>query len=140
MASPTKIVVIEDNPADVGLLRYGLDEQGEPYEIHVLTDGEQAIRFIEEHRLLPEPVPCAIVLDWHLPKHDGATVLKAIRREPVLQRVHVVALTTLSPREEAEMRNLGVRLFRAKPNRLDDWIELACDILEICREHDTAIA
>jgi CheY-like chemotaxis protein len=72
-------------------------------------------------------------LDLHLPKHDGAAVLKAIREEPTLAHIHVVALTSLaSPTEEMEVRNLGIRLYRAKPTDLDDWIRLAAEILEIC--------
>jgi CheY-like chemotaxis protein len=80
-----------------------------------------------------------IVLDLHLPKLDGATVLKAIRQEPALAFVHVVALTTLaSPKDEREVRELGVRLYRAKPTLVEEWIKLAGEILEVCREQTHA--
>jgi CheY-like chemotaxis protein len=82
-----------------------------------------------------------IVLDLHLPKHDGAAVLRAIRQEPVLAHVGVVALTTIaSPRDEHEVRDLGVRLYKAKPSLIDDWIELARQILEICLGHTRVAA
>jgi CheY-like chemotaxis protein len=77
---------------------------------------------------------CAIVLDLHLPKHDGAAVLKAIRLEPTLAHIQVVALTSFSsPKEETEVRTLGINLYRSKPTDLDGWIELAGEILELCR-------
>jgi len=134
--NPAKILVIEDNPGDVFLLRQALNEQGEPYVLEVLRDGEEAIDFINLQREEAQEEPCVIVLDLHLPKHDGVAVLRAIRREPVLAHVQVVALTTLaSPRDEQEVRELGVRLYNAKPNRVADWIKLAAEILEICREH-----
>jgi CheY-like chemotaxis protein len=58
-----------------------------------------------------------------------------IKQEPALALVNVVALTTLaSPKDEQEVRDLGVRLYKAKPTLLDEWIKLAGEILEICHE------
>ena len=121
-AKPTtaRILVVEDNQADVFLLRHALNEHAEDYQLEVLAS---------------DPTPCAIVLDLHLPKHDGAAVLKAIRLEPTLAHIHVVALTSLaSPTEELEVRKMGLRLYRSKPTELDGWIQLAREILEICHE------
>src|SRR5579859_4277458 len=115
--SPARILVVEDNQADVFLLRHALDEHAQDYELEVLRDGGEALRFVEDQRILVrDPNPCAIVLDLHLPKHDGAAVLKAIRDAPTLAHIQVVALTSFaSPTEEQEVRDLGIRLYRAKP-------------------------
>jgi CheY-like chemotaxis protein len=136
--SSPRILVVEDNQADVFLLRHALGEYGEEYQLEVLQDGAEALLFVQQQRIMAaDPTPCAIVLDLHLPKHDGAAVLKAIRLEPTLAHIHVVALTSLaSPTEESEVRNLGIRLYRSKPTDLDGWISLAGEILEIC--HDGA--
>ena len=133
---PAKIVVVEDNAADVYLLRHALDQHKEEYILDILRDGEEAIDFVNRQRAIgPHREPCVIVLDLHLPKHDGTTVLKVIKREPPLSLVHVVALTTLaSPKDEQEVRDLGVRLYRAKPTLVEEWVKLAGEILEICRE------
>ena len=135
-ASAVRILVVEDNQADVFLLRYGLDEHGEEYQLDVLRDGAEALLFVDQQRICAiDPTPCAIVLDLHLPKHDGAAVLKAIRREPTLSHIHVVALTSFaSPTEETEVRSLGIRLYRSKPADLDAWIRLAGEILAVCRD------
>jgi len=105
--------MVEDNSADVFLLRYALDAHGEDYRLEVLRDSEQAIEFVQMQRTAGAAAePCVIVLDLHLPKHSGAAVLKAIREEPVLAHVHVIALSTLaSPRDEQELRELNVRAF-----------------------------
>ena len=139
--SPAKIVMIEDNSADVFLLRHALDQHAELYLLDVLRDGEEAIEFVTRQRAAGSAAePCVIVLDLHLPKHDGTTVLKAIRQEPALAFVHVVALTTLaSPRDEQEVRDLGVRLYRAKPTLVEEWIKLAGEILEICKEQTRVV-
>jgi two-component system response regulator len=141
-SNPVKIVVVEDNSADVFLLRHALDQHDESYLLHVLRDGEEAINFVHSLRSAgPSAEPCVIVLDLHLPKHDGTAVLKVIRQQPALLFVHVVALTTLaSPKDEQEVRELGVRLYKAKPSLVDEWIKLAGEILDLCHEHSQAAA
>lgn len=48
-----------------------------------------------------------MVLDLHLPRHDGKSVLRAIRQEPPLTHVHVAALSSLaSPSDEMEVQRL----------------------------------
>src|ERR1700760_3163041 len=98
-----RIAVIEDNASDVRLLRHALDELGEPYEFEVLRDGEEAMQFVEQHRLgIRKPDPCVIVLDLHLPRYDGTAVLQALRAAPSLGHIRVIVLTTqASPAEEA---------------------------------------
>ena len=133
--NPARIVLVEDNPGDVLLLRLALDQHEPNYILEILRDGAEAIRFIRDQWSTTEPEPCVIVLDWHLPKHDGKSVLQSIRTAPGLSHVHVIALTgMLIPKDEAEILRLGVRLCRMKPTDLDGWHRLAGEILEICRE------
>lgn len=128
--------MIEDNPGDVALLRFALDQHTRDYRIDILPDGHAAIQFVEAQRIHPsEPEPCVIVLDLNLPKEDGKAVLRAIKREPPLAHVQVVALSSfVSPKDQAEIQSLGARINRVKPMRLDEWVELAGEILAICRE------
>jgi CheY-like chemotaxis protein len=141
VSKPPKILVIEDSPAEVALLRLALDHQGEPYDLELLSDGAMALRFVNEHRLgVREPHPCVIVLDLHLPKHDGIEVLKAIRVAPALFHIHVVALSnSASPREQAEVHALG-GLYREKPSGLIQCFDLSAEILAICKESHHRIA
>jgi CheY-like chemotaxis protein len=126
--------MIEDNPADTTLLRHALDEQGEPFTLEVLRDGESALQFVRDHCSDCRPEPCLIILDLHLPQYDGATILRAIRQEPELAKVHVVVLTTMaSPTEKAEVIALGVESYRTKPMDWEENVELARDLISICR-------
>ena len=130
--NPHHIVMIEDNPADTTLLRHALDEQGEPFTLQVLRDGESALQFVRDH-CREQREPCLIILDLHLPRYDGATVLRAIRSEPELAKVYVVVLTTMaSPTEKAEVFELGVDSYRTKPMNWDENLELARDLMDIC--------
>jgi CheY-like chemotaxis protein len=135
-SDPAKIMVVEDSPADILLLRHALDQHREPYEIEVLKDGALALQFIDAQlQSGQEPAPCVIVLDLHLPKHDGLSVLAALKKQPSLSHIRVVALSSFaSPRDKAEVHSLGVRLYCEKPGDLDGWIALARNILDICRE------
>lgn len=139
-SNPAKILVVEDNPADIAWLSYALDQFEEPYNLEVLRDGEQALRFVAEHRAgAREPDPCVILLDLHLPKHDGIEVLSAIKRAPILAHIHVIMMTTLlTPRDEAAILALG-GLCRAKPSTLDQCLALAGEILAICRGPRSAV-
>jgi two-component system, chemotaxis family, response regulator Rcp1 len=100
-SSPARILIIEDNPGDVFLLRHALETVDEDFELKVLADGEQALRFVQEHRLgLHPPDPCVIVLD--LPKHDGMAVLRAVKRAPALEHIGVLVLSGLVSEEETQ--------------------------------------
>ena len=133
---PSRIVAIEDNPADVTLLRLALDSQCCPYHLEVLSDGEQALRFVREHCKPGTPEPCVLILDLHLPKYDGFAVLRAIREAPAMANLQVVIFTgAISNRERAELLAFNVRLIATKPSDVDDFLKVGADIFRICREH-----
>lgn len=138
---PAKILVIEDNEADIHLLRLALDEQGEEYELEILNDGEEAFRFVDEHRNgKREPEPCVILLDLHLPRYDGMAILHQIREVPPLEHIQILVLSGLvNPRQEAEITRLGA-FFRQKPSTLDELSELAAEVFVICKKSSPAIS
>jgi len=128
-----RILIVEDNPADVALLHHALAEQGEPVEIIVLTDGEQAVRFVEQQRTGESSAPCVILLDLHLPRIDGAGVLKSIAKSPKLDHVHVAVWTTLaSPAEQEEALRLGADFYHLKPTSLEGYWTIAKLLIDMC--------
>ena len=70
-----------------------------------------------------------------LPKYDGLEVLRALKREPSLEDVHVVIVTAgpVPSQDEAEIRTLG-GVLRQKPDSFSEFLRLAADILELCKE------
>ena len=131
MSIPT-ILVVEDNLADVVLIRYALDELGHPYRFEVLPDGEAALAFIDEHRAgRRAPEPCVILLDLHLPRYSGIEVLTAIRQEPVLTHLYVFVLTSAaSPAERARVTELG-GICCLKPSDVEEMKMLAAEIIAV---------
>jgi CheY-like chemotaxis protein len=133
--SRPKILVIDDSSTDIELLRFALDRQREECELEVLHDGAEALQFIREHRTgTREPEPCVIVLDIHLPMHDGMEVLKAVRLEPALTHIQVVVLSSfLSTEKRAEVEQCGA-VYRIKPSTLAELLDLATEILALCKQ------
>jgi CheY-like chemotaxis protein len=133
-----KILIVEDNHSDVYLLRRALEDQRNTIDIEIAPDGECALQFVQNQRLnRHDPLPCVIVLDLHLPKHDGLEVLRAIQREPVLHHIHVMVVAGMaSPRERAQLRRMGVD-FRSKPADLSEFERLAAEVIAICEGLET---
>jgi CheY-like chemotaxis protein len=138
---PARILVIEDNEADIELLRLALDQQEEDYELEILSDGEEALQFVQENRTgIREPEPCIILLDLHLPRYDGIAILHAIREAPPLEHIQILVLSGLvNPQQETEITSLGA-FYRQKPFTLDELSELAAEIFAICKRSSPAIS
>jgi CheY-like chemotaxis protein len=120
------ILLAEDNPADVLLVREALEDRGVNYDLHVLSDGAQAVRFIEEiDRDQALHCPRLILLDLHLPKVDGDAILRSLRASERCGQTAVVIMTSSdSPRDlESATRNAALHYFR-KPATLEQFLLL----------------
>ncbi len=119
------ILVVEDNPADVRLMREAFGHARVMNTIHVATDGVDALDFL--HRRGPHhaaPTPDLILLDLNLPRKDGRQVLAEIKADPELMLIPVVILTT-SRAEEDIIRsyNLHANAYVTKPVGLAEFLE-----------------
>jgi CheY-like chemotaxis protein len=97
---------VEDNPADVYLIRRVVEDCGRYIHLFVEPDGGDALAFLrQEAPFTHVPSPTLILLDLRLPKVQGDQILPDIRRLPVYQATPIVVLS-VAPREEAELRCL----------------------------------
>ena len=133
--SRARILVVDDSTADVSLLRVALNQQDEPYELEVLHTAEEALAFVRDHRnRLHDAEPCVILLDLHLPRYDGITILKAIKQAPVLAHIHVMVLSGLAtPQEQFKIATMGA-LYRQKPSNLEGYLDLGAEIFAVCAD------
>jgi CheY-like chemotaxis protein len=132
--SAARIVLVDDNIADVKLLKMALDEKKKAYELKVLQSGEAALDFVRNFSKDDERNPCVILLDLNLPRYDGLAVLKAIKGAPELSHVKVVVLSGLaSPQQRATIKDLGA-LYIEKPMELSDYFELGARVMELCEK------
>ena len=121
--SRRRLLVIEDNPTDVLLLRRALTEHGVDYEMVVVEDGEEAIEYLEQCKA--EGKPELIIVDLNLPKEDGLEVLKVYRGSPSFVETQMVILTSSdSPSERRRAEIIGVDAYLRKPVELDAFLAL----------------
>ncbi|HZQ52927.1 MAG TPA: response regulator [Bryobacteraceae bacterium] len=140
-SNPVQLLLIEDNLGDIMLFRYALDTIGEPYQLHVLQDGEEGLEYINRHWTSPGSEPCLIIIDLHLPKCGGLTIVKKLRESPALAHVKLAVVTTVaSPAEEAQLALLKVDLYRRKPAEIEEFLKLAQEILDVCQNEATSVA
>jgi CheY-like chemotaxis protein len=127
------IVLAEDNPADVGLVRAALREHEVVCDLRVISDGEEALSFIDRlDRDSRIPCPDLLLLDLYLPKRDGNEVLKHLRASERCARTPVVILTSSdapSDHENAE-KNAALHYFR-KPSSLGQFMKLGTIVKEV---------
>ena len=75
MDTPLTIIVVEDNPVDIYLIRWVLTAHELSYDLEVIENGDHAMAYLsqlpyEEHRRSPT----IIRLDLHLPQRDGKEI------------------------------------------------------------------
>ena len=88
MRTPARILVVDDNPANVDILRARLLAQG--YEIITASDGEEALDVVRDQ------LPDLILLDIMMPKLDGVEVCRRLRADPTLPFIPIVLVTAKS--------------------------------------------
>lgn len=89
-ATPINILLVEDNPGDVELVRAGFEEASLAIDIQVISDGQAAVEFFDSDAAMPD----LVLLDINLPKVSGIDVLKKIRNTARSQQIPVVILTS----------------------------------------------
>ena len=90
-----EILLVEDSPGDVRLTQEALRDAKVQNNLHIVTDGEDAIAFLRRTGSYTEvPRPDLILLDLNLPKKDGREILAEIKADASLQTIPVVVLTT----------------------------------------------
>lgn len=132
--APARIVLVDDNVADVKLMKIAFAGKGSDYQLEVLRSGEDALRFVKDHKGSDgvKNNPCVIVLDLNLPHYDGLVVLKAIKESPELANVNVVVLSGFaSPKQMETITRLGAT-YMQKPLELADYLALGSKVMEIC--------
>jgi chemotaxis family two-component system response regulator Rcp1 len=103
LASPIEVLLVEDSPAAAQLTLEALRDALIPNRIHVVGDGEEALKFIhQEPPYSDAPRPNLILLDLNLPKVDGRNVLATIKSEPSLMDIPVIVLTCSENPEDVQ--------------------------------------
>jgi two-component system, chemotaxis family, response regulator Rcp1 len=118
------ILIIEDSPGDVRLMREALRNVEPSITIHVAGDGEEALRFLRrEGQHAGVPKPALIFLDFNLPKADSREILRQIKEDRCLRLIPVAVLTSSdSEKDIREAYELYANCYLRKPGDLDSFL------------------
>ena len=125
---PKIILLVEDNPSDVGLTQRALEKSHIANELVVAEDGQEALDYLFGSDPLTgqkmNELPALILLDLKLPKVDGLQVLRQIRADERTSRLPVVILTTSSEEDDiAQSYDLGANSYIRKPVDFKQFVE-----------------
>ena len=125
-----RVLLVEDNPADVRLLQEAFNESPEPYELHTVIDRDSAIDFVHrrnEHA--DKPRPDLFLLDINLPKRNGHHVLQTMKQTPGLVRIPVLMLTSSDSLSDiAKAYDHHANAYIRKPPELADYFKVVAAV------------
>jgi CheY-like chemotaxis protein len=100
-AEPVSVLLVDDDPGDVMLVREAFDDHELGDVLSAVSDGVEAMRFVRgEGEYVDVPRPDLVLLDLNLPRKSGAEVLAEIKGDPTLATIPVIVLTTSEAEED----------------------------------------
>jgi CheY-like chemotaxis protein len=119
------LLYVEDEDAAVFLLETAIREAAIDLELHRVSDGEQAIAFLERTGVYnTAPRPGLILLDLNLPRRNGFEVLAEVRDDASLSAIPVVVFTSSSLASDRQRSlALGARQYITKPSTFDGFLD-----------------
>lgn len=130
------ILVVEDNKGDIFLIREAIRAAQLDAELHIVQDGEKALRFIEQVDA-DESLACPllVIMDINLPKKHGGEVLEQMRKSRrCADALTIVVTSSDSDKDREAMAKLGAREYFRKPSRYEDFMRLGEVIKRLLRE------
>ncbi len=121
-----EVLLVEDDPGDVMMTREAFQDYKLQNQLHVVSDGAEAMKFLrQEGEYAGRPRPDLVLLDLNLPRMDGRQVLEAIKSDSELASIPVVVLTT-SENEDDVLRSysLHANAYVTKPVDFARFIEV----------------
>ncbi len=110
-----RILIVEDEPAQVEILRFNMEQAG--YEVSVETDGEKGVQ-----AALEDP-PDLILLDWMLPNLSGIEACRRLRKARKTREIPIILLTARSEeRDKIRGLDIGADDYVTKPYSIKELI------------------
>jgi two-component system sensor histidine kinase/response regulator len=123
MKSPDRLLIVDDVPDNLFLVRTILEEEG--YEIITLSNGQDALKIIET-----EP-PDLILLDVMMPVMDGYEVTRRVRAMKDLPFIPILLITAYDRANAVKGLDLGADEFIRKPIEADELLARVRSLLRL---------
>ena len=122
---PLRILLVEDCPADVRLIREALKETPVEVNISVARDGVEAIEFLGASETGKTVRPDLILLDLNLPRKNGREVLAEVKASLTLKQIPILVMTSSRADEDiAAAYALNCNCYITKPSDLTEYVNV----------------
>lgn len=117
------ILLVEDDEVDVMNVRRAFQKNRIANPLYVAGDGLQALEMLRAGAIPPDRR--IVLLDLNMPRMTGIEFLRELRRDPRLNGLPVIVLTTSNDeRDKIEAYNLNVAGYLVKPVTFVNFVEL----------------
>ena len=123
---PVDLLLAEDNPGDVRMIREVMLDVDRGVRLHVASDGLEAVAFLKREGIHAQaPRPSLIFLDLHLPKMEGRDVITRIKADDNLRMIPIIVLATSQGQLDiAQSYELRASCYLCKPSSLEEFESL----------------
>jgi CheY-like chemotaxis protein len=130
VGEPIEVLLVEDDPGDVLLIREAFEFNKVHNNLHVVNDGEQALHFLRKEGEYHEALrPDLVLLDLNLPRKDGREVLAEAKSDPELRTIPIVVLTTSEAEEDVlKSYQLHANAYVTKPVDFERFVSIVRQI------------
>jgi len=121
MSYKYNILLAEDDRADQEIIRRSLNKADLNYDLHIVNNGEELLKYIDGTEKGKNKEPDLILLDLNMPKIDGRQVLEKLKQEKILNRVIIILTTSQNQNDIDFAYAKGVKSFITKPSTLNEF-------------------
>jgi len=120
------ILIVEDNPGDVRLIKEALKETAIHATLHILKDGSVAMKYLDITKKESfVDLPSLILLDLNLPRKSGLEVLAHIKGDETLKKIPVIVLSSSqNPDDIGKAYDLHANCYLTKPVDFEPFINI----------------
>jgi len=123
------ILHIEDEPAHAAIVRIALQRNVGDVNLRQVKDGEVALDYLYRRGAYEDPVvsprPDLMLLDLQMPQLGGLEVLAIVKKDPGLQTIPIVMMTTSDLAEDrTKAHSCGADGYVTKPDDFDEFVRI----------------
>lgn len=126
-----RILLVEDSPSDVRLVREALKETSLPVQLVLARDGVEAMNYLHQTDLGVAASPDLILLDLNLPRKDGREVLAEVKSSSKWKQIPVLVMTSSRSDDDIQqVYTLNANSYITKPDDLKGYVDVVRSIEE----------
>lgn len=126
----SNIVIIDDNPNDIDIVKEILENQSADLNIVSFLDPEKAVTFLQDEYKFDNQKNCLVLMDLNMPQKNGFELLNLLKSDKRTSHIQVLIYTS-SKRKEDIMKaySLGASSYIIKPLEIEDIQHVLEDVV-----------